>query len=285
MMLQAGAIEQVEVLRETEIGYMVGNEQEEIFLHGNEVAGEIAEGDEIDVFLYHDHKGRLTATMKTPLITTEDFGWVEVVKVSKGLGVFVDIGVSKDILIPGDEFSGFFGVWPQEGDELYCRLKLTGRDRLIALPAQDEDMQELAVAATQSMFNKNVNARVYRAIRTGSFILTDEHFLGFIHESERKQEPRIGERVTGRIIAVKEDGTVNVSLLPRKQEGMDEDAQALYEYMEGRGGAMPFSDQSAPEDIKERFRMSKGAFKRALGKLMKEGKVYQEEDWTYFKRD
>ncbi|GAA3329676.1 hypothetical protein GCM10020331_079020 [Ectobacillus funiculus] len=46
--------------------------------------------------------------MKTPLITTEDFGWVEVVKVSQGLGVFVDIGVSKDILIPGDEFSGFF---------------------------------------------------------------------------------------------------------------------------------------------------------------------------------
>ena len=39
--------------------------------------------------------------------------------------------------------------------------------------------------------------------------------------------------------------------------------------MEERGGAMPFWDKSHPEDIKERFNMSKAAFKRALGKLMK----------------
>ena len=65
---------------------------------------------------------------------------------------------------------------------------------------------------------------------------------------------------------------------------MDEDAQVLYDYMESRGGVMPFWDKSYPEDIRERFNMSKAAFKRALGKLMKEGKVYQEEGWTYFKR-
>jgi uncharacterized protein len=29
--------------------------------------------------------------------------------------------------------------------------------------------------------------------------------------------------------------------------------------------------------------MSKAAFKRALGRLMKEGKVYQENGWTYKK--
>lgn len=104
MYLQLGSIEQVTVLRETEIGYMVGNEEEEIFLHKNELAGEIAEGDTIDVFLYLDHQNRISATMKEPIITTHDWNWVKVVEVIPSLGVFVDIGVSKDILIPLDEF-------------------------------------------------------------------------------------------------------------------------------------------------------------------------------------
>lgn len=83
---------------------------------------------------------------------------------------------------------------------------------------------------------------------------------------------------------MKDDGTINISLLPRKEEGMEDDAAVIYAYMEERGGAMPFWDKSHPEDIKERFNMSKAAFKRALGKLMKEEKVYQEEGWTYFKK-
>ncbi len=67
-------------------------------------------------------------------------------------------------------------VWPEVGDELYCTLKLTNRDRLIALPARDSDMQEIVVDATPSMRNKNVNGRVYRSLQVGSFVLTDEHF-------------------------------------------------------------------------------------------------------------
>ncbi|MFD3447315.1 S1 RNA-binding domain-containing protein [Microbacteriaceae bacterium 4G12] len=285
MKLQVGSIVNVSVLRETEIGYMVGTETEEVFLHRNEVAGEIAEGDTIDIFVYQDHKERLTSTMKTPLITTSDYNWVPVVKIKSGLGVFIDIGVSKDILVPEEEMPGFKGIWPKEGDEIYCRLKATRQGRLIGIRAKDEDIEEIAVAATPSMFNKNVNGRVYKSLRVGAFILTDEHFLGFVHETERKKEPRLGERVTGRIIHVKEDGTINISLLPRKQEGMEDDAETIYNYMESRGGAMPFGDKSDSEDIKERFHMSKAAFKRALGKLMKEDKVYQEEGWTYIKKE
>lgn len=274
----------VTVLRETEIGYMVGNEAEQVFLHKNEVIGEIEEGDSILTFLYYDHQGRVTATMKTPYVTTEGYSWAKVVKVVKRTGVFVDIGVSKDILVPFDELPGFIGVWPEEGDELYCRLKETHTNRLIAIVASPEICKENAVKATPSMLNKSISGRVFRTMHVGSSVYTDEHFIAFLHSSERKQEPRLGERVTGRVIDVKEDGTINISLLPLKQEGMDTDAEFIYLYMEGRGGAMPFWDKSSPEDISERFGMSKAAFKRALGKLMKEEKVYQEEGWTYFKK-
>jgi uncharacterized protein len=90
---------------------------------------------------------------------------------------------------------------------------------------------------------------------------------------------------SGRIIDVKEDGTINVSLLGRKQETQDTDAKRIYDYLMSRNGAMPYSDKSMPEDIQERFGLSKAAFKRALGKLMKEGKVYQEGFWTYAKKE
>jgi predicted RNA-binding protein (virulence factor B family) len=59
----------------------------------------------------------------------------------------------------------------------------------------------------------------------------------------------------------------------------------IYDYLVSRNGAMPFNDKSMPEDIQERFQLSKGAFKRALGKLLKEGKIYQEGVWTYLKKD
>lgn len=283
-MLKRGSIETVTVIRETDIGYMVGNDTEEVFLHKNEVMGEIAEGDSISVFLYYDHQGRVAATMKTPYVTTEAYSFAKVVKVIPRTGVFVDIGVSKDILVPEDELPGFKGVWPKEGDELYCRLKATHTDRLIAVVATPEIFNEASVSATPSMLNKSVSGRVFRTMHVGSNVFTDEHFIGFIHQSQRKDEPRFGERITGRIIDVKEDGTVNISLLPRKQEGIEADSEFIYLYMEGRGGAMPFWDKSLPEDIQERFGMSKAAFKRALGKLMKDEKVYQEEGWTYFKK-
>ena len=98
-------------------------------------------------------------------------------------------------------------------------------------------------------------------------------------------EPRLGEKVEGRIIDIKEDGTINVSLLARKEEALDLDAERIYEYLLSRNGAMPFSDKSMPEEIQERFQLSKGAFKRALGKLLKEGQIYQEDNWTYVKKD
>lgn len=93
-------------------------------------------------------------------------------------------------------------------------------------------------------------------------------------------EPRLGEEVEVRVIAVKEDSSLNGSLLPRKHERLGQDAEAVFAYLQSVGGKMPFGDKSAPEEITEMFHMSKGAFKRALGTLMKAGKVKQQDGWT-----
>ncbi|WP_297991079.1 S1 RNA-binding domain-containing protein, partial [uncultured Anoxybacillus sp.] len=211
------------------------------------------------------------------------YGWVEVVDVVPQLGVFVHIGIEKDILLSIDDLPSLPTLWPEKGDELYCSLQVDKRGRLLAKLADEETMKQISVPAPASAFNTNVRGRIYRLIKAGSFLITEVGYIGFIHESQRRREPRLGELVEGRVIAVKEDGTINVSLLPRKQESLQTDAETIYNYLESRGGAMPYSDKSDPEDIQARFHMSKAAFKRALGRLMKEEKVYQQDGWTYIK--
>jgi predicted RNA-binding protein (virulence factor B family) len=280
-----GEVTTLTVKREVPFGYFLTNGKEEVLLRKSETEIPLTIDDNVTVFLYHDHQGRLCATTTKPKITSDTYDWVEVVDVVPKLGVFVNIGISKDVLVSVDDLPPLPSLWPQRGDELYCSLKTDKRGRLLAQLATDEIVKEIAVKAPESSFNQNIRGRVYRLIKVGAFIISDVGYLGFIHESQRRREPRLGEVVEGRIIGVKEDGTVNVSLLPRKHESIDEDAEAIYRYMESRGGAMPYSDKSDPDDIQTRFHMSKAAFKRALGRLMKEKKVYQENGWTYIVKD
>lgn len=272
------------VARIAEYGYFLTDGEEDVLLHLNDTDQTFEEGDEAEVFLFVDSRGRLTATTVLPKVSVGNYGWVPVADVKDGIGVFLDIGISKDILLGEEDLPVVKTVWPQKGDLLYITLRVNRNNMIYARMATDPVIQAISVTATRSDFNKNVHGYIYRTARVGSWIITAEGFRGFIHESQRRTEPRIGEKVEGRIIDVKEDGSVNISLLPRKQEVLDEDAEKIMDYLELRNGAMPYHDKSMAEDIQERFGMSKGSFKRALGRLMKEEKIYQEDNWTYKKQ-
>lgn len=273
------------VARKAAFGYFLTDGNDDVLLHFNQAKQELEEGDEVEVFLFVDSEGRVSASTNIPEIAVGHYGWVKVTDTNPRIGVFLNIGLPKDILLGIDDLPVHKSVWPTIGDLVYITLKLSSNNLLYAKLATDPIIESISVKATRQDFNKNVQGHIYRTAKVGSWIYTIEGFKGFIHESQRGQEPRLGEKVEGRIIDVKEDGTVNVSLLARKAESQDIDSERIYEYLLSRNGAMPYSDKSMPEDIQERFNLSKGAFKRALGKLMKEGKAYQEGSWTYVKKD
>jgi len=282
-----GQVINLTVEREAAFGYFLSNDEveEDVLLHKNDTDREFAEGDEVDVFLYTDSQGRIAATTTIPTITVGRYDWAKVSSVKSDLGVFINIGINKDILLGIDDLPVHRSVWPVEGDLVYITLRVNRNNRIYARLATDPIIEEKMIPATRKDFNKNIQGHIYRTAKVGSWIYTAEGFKGFIHESQRKIEPRLGQKVEGRIIDIKEDGTINVSLIPRKQESLMDDSERVHHYLMSRNGAMPYWDKSMPEDIEERFQMSKGAFKRALGKLMKEGKVYQEEGWTYSKEN
>lgn len=283
MALEAGTIATLHVKNRQEYGWFLEDEEEEaVLLHNSEVRDGFEPNEPVEVFLYQDHDGRMAATMDRPLITLGEYGWVEVVgEEMRQLGIFVNIGISKDALVSEDDLPYKFEVRPVEGDKLYCTLKLDKNGRLFAKPATEEKIWDIAKRANKTDMNKDFTGIVYRTGKAGTWIITDDMHRAFLHPSEREDEPRVGQTVTGRIVDVHDDGSVNVSLLGRRTERQKDDAESIYDYLMIRGGKMPYWDKSLPEEIEKRFGISKGAFKRALGKLMKEGKAYQEDGWTY----
>jgi predicted RNA-binding protein (virulence factor B family) len=278
--LTPGMIEYLTVERVIDTGYVLKVENQEVLLHKNEAKEELQKGQETQVFLYEDKKGQLIASMTIPEVTLASYDWVQVVDVVAELGVFVHIGLPKDILVSKDDLPLLQEVWPKRGDRLFVKLDHDRRGKLIAKPVTEDIIDQERDQAPKELLNQTKSGHIYRASKIGSFLITEDGFRGFIHQNERKQEPRLGQLVNGRIIDVKDDGTLNMSLRPLILESRDQDAQELLDIIEKSGGKIPFTDKSSPDEIRETFKLSKAGFKRAMGKLLKEKKVVQENGFT-----
>jgi len=279
--LKSGEVVTLTVLEQQASKWILTNGVEELPLNASEVTEPLTVGDRLEVFLFVDRRGDLAATTAIPAFTQGEYGWARVLKVVEREGAFVDIGTSREVLVRAEDLPALKEVWPEPGDHLFMTLRPDRNGDLFGRLATEEKISELYEGAFEDMHNKNILARPYRLLPIGTFLLGVEvPYRIFVHESERNNEPRLGQDVVVRIIDVKDDGSMNGSLLPRKHERLSNDAQQILNYIQDVGGKMPFGDKSSPEEIQEMFNMSKGAFKRALGTLMKAGKVKQQDGWT-----
>lgn len=279
--LKSGSTAKLEVIEREGSRWVLDGNQEEIMMNVSDADENVQIGDVVEVFLYVNRRKELTATMQMPNMTFGTFGWARVIRSEPREGVYVDIGSSFEVLVNGADLPQIKKLWPQIGDELYMTLRTDLGGNIFGRLATEERVLEVVSEADTSLFNANLKARAYRLLPVGSFMLTiPENYRIFVHESEQKAEPRLGEEVDVRVIDVHNDGTLNGSLLPRVEERLSGDAEVVYTYLMDIGGKMPFTDKSSPEEIKEMFDMSKGSFKRALGHLMKHRKIVQEDGWT-----
>ncbi|WP_424475318.1 CvfB family protein [Oceanobacillus kimchii] len=278
--LPLGSIVTMKVLRKIDTGYVLTAFGEEALLHNKETEEQLEIDQEVDVFLYTDKQGKIISSARLPFITVGIYDWAEVVGVIPRLGVFVSIGIVKDILVSKDDLPLYRDTWPKSGDRLFITLKVDKKGRLLAVPAEENIIANEVFAAPENIIHDKVRGTVYHTEKEGAALLTTEGHRGFIHHTERKEEPRVGQVVEGRVIAVKEDGSINISLRPLKQDSLDEDADLILKHLKDNHGTIPFHDKSEPEEIRATFQISKAAFKRALGRLLKEGKVKQENGQT-----
>lgn len=288
MSLVAGTIVSLEVAREVSpYGFFLTNGEEDVLLHYTELTSEIEPGDMVEVFIFFDTEDRLAATMKKPYLTLGELAKLTVADVHPRLGCFLEMGLGRQLLLPIRQLPELRELHPQVGDSVFVIMEHDKQGRLRAKLAREEELSKLTFHAPTVWANQWMDAIVYRVLRMGTFVIVEGGVLGFgaigmIHASERHEHLRLGQHIKVRVTHVREDGRVNLSLAPLKQVGRDEDSEKLLEFLKERpGGGMPYSDATPPDIIKSRFGISKSAFKRALGKLMKEGLVTQKENWTY----
>jgi uncharacterized protein len=286
MELKPGIIVQLKVARKADFGYFLTNEQqsiEDVLLHNRQVTEPIEVGDTLEVFLFHDHQGRLSATMEKPIVSLGKMAWLKVVSVNERDGVFLYNGIDRDLFLSMDDLGSDRSLWPKVGEQVPVSLIYDKKGRLMGRLLRGTPIEETSTQAPKTILNEEVTGTIYSFAEKGVFVFTEEGYIAFLHFNETEDELHLGKVVTGRVTFVRDDGKINMSMQPKAHERRHDDADKIYQFLLKREGGMPYTDKSDPMIIKQKFDMSKGSFKRALGKLLKDGKIYQKDGWTFKK--
>ncbi len=221
--------------------------------------------DLVDVFLYRDSEDRLIATTQEPALTLGETALLTV-KDTGPIGAFLDWNLEKDLLLPFHE--QLYKV--EKGDKVLVALYLDKSSRLCAT------MNLYDYLRTDSPFEKDdvITGRVYNSIpKFGVYVAVEDRFSGMIPAKEVHKPMKPGTVVEARITWVHSDGKLDLSLQKKTSLQMDEDAAKIYQRLQEAGGFLPFHDKTDKETIQKEFQISKNAFKRAIGRLLKDGKI------------
>lgn len=219
----------------------------------------------VRVFLYKDSEDRPIATTTMPPLTLGKVAVLPVKEVSK-IGAFLSWGLAKDLLLPYKEQTTKLHA----GDNVLVALYL---DKSARLCATSKVYQYLRTDSEYKV-NDTVSGVVYETIDAfGAYVAVDNCFSAMIPKKELFTSLKIGDFVEGRVAEVLPDGKLTLSLRKQIHLQLDEDAAHVYDELVKAGGFLPYHDKSSPEELKDRFALSKNAFKRAIGHLMKEGKI------------
>lgn len=275
-----GDVVTLKAVRASEMGVFLdagtGNTDDDILLHKLQQSGEVRVGDSVKVYLYLDPHGRLTASMKLPKMREGQLGYVKVLSVTRD-GGFVDIGAERGVFLPYSQMRGH--VSP--GQLVWVKLYRDKTGRQAVSMRVEKEMQKASKSAEGIKVGDTVTGTVYNILPEGFFIFTNQRFLGFLHRSEVPGgRLDFGQEITARVAYIREDGRLNLSMRQQKEHAMVADAEDILAFLKKRGGKMPYCDDTPMEIIKEKFGISKAAFKRALGRLLRQGLIRQEEGWT-----
>ena len=268
--MRLGEKQVLTVVKIVDFGVYLGSDEERVLLPKKQVPEGIEAGDPVEVFLYKDSSDRMIATTKEPKITLGQLAVLEVADVGR-IGAFLDWGLEKDLLLPFKEQT----VKVEKGDRCLVSLYVDKSGRLCAT------MKVYPLLQTDSPYKKNdmVRGTVYEISRDfGVFVAVDNKYSALIPRREVYGRMFIGQQIEARVTDVKADGKLDLSVRGRIPEQMDEDARIIMERISKNGGFLPFTDKAEPERIKAEFGMSKAAFKRAAGRLLKQGRITIDEN-------
>lgn len=268
MRIQIGMRQNLTVVKKVEFGIYLapeGNREEKVLLPAKQVPEGIGLGDGLEVFVYRDSKDRLICTTSIPALCLGEVAVLKVAQIGK-VGAFLDWGLEKDLFLPFREQTRQVG----EGESIPVALYVDKSGRLCAT------MKLYRYLRTDSPYQKDdrVGGYLYEISRQfGAFVAVDNRYSALIPSRELFGEWKVGDWVEGRVSAVHEDGKLDLSVREKAYRMINSDAEKILDVMEGFGGSLPFNDKASPEVIRREMQMSKNEFKKAVGHLLKSGKI------------
>lgn len=267
--MKLGEFQFLQVVKCVDFGVYLAEEPEDstrVLLPKKQVPPDTQLGDEIEVFLYKDSKDRLISTVRKPKLTLGGCAALKVLSIGS-IGAFLDWGLEKDLFLPFKEMTREV----RKGDEVLVTLYIDKSRRLCA------SMKELYERLSQdSPYQKGdlVTGRIYEfSNHFGTFVAVDDRYSAMIPSHEDCSMLKIGDVIQARVTNVKPDGKLDVTRREKAYIQMDADAQKVLEVLDAYAGVLPFNDKASPEVIQREMKMSKNAFKRAVGRLYKERKI------------
>ncbi len=268
-MIRLGEKQTLYVVKKVEFGVYLspekGNQEEKVLLPIKQAPQDSNPGDALEVFVYRDSEDRLIATVREPKLVMGQVAELTVVQLGK-IGAFLDWGLEKDLFLPFKQQRGSV----KEGDQVLVSLYIDKSSRLCATMNVYENLR------TDSPYGAEdtVTGRVYEiSDNFGAFVAVDNLYSGLIPKRELYGRVGLGDEVRARVVQVREDGKLTLSIRDKAYLQMDVDAQEILALIDSYDGVLPFTDKSAPEVITHETGMSKNEFKRAVGRLLKEGKI------------
>ena len=267
-MIQLGEIQTLQIVKKVEFGVYLGdgiNPEEKVLLPKKQVPDGAQMGDPVQVFVYRDSKDRMIATVNRPYITIGEIASLKVADVTK-IGAFMDWGLEKDLLLPYKEQT----TKVEKGKTYLVRLYIDKSDRLCAT------MKLYGHLSNQSPYHLNdkVSGTIYEISNNfGAFVAVDDKYDALIKKQQLFADVKVGDQVEARVVRIHDNGKLDLSIRKKAYKQMDDDAQMILDALMEQGGKLALHDKSNPEDIKRELGMSKNGFKRAVGHLLKEGKI------------
>lgn len=266
--LKIGQVNRLEIIKERSVGYFFdGGEAGDILMPKRHQPEHCEVGDELDVFVFHDSEGRLTATVKHPVARVGEVAWLQVVGFHRA-GAFLDWGLTKDLLVPPWEQAE-----PMELDQYYAvRIFLDPYERILG-SSRLEGIQESSDGRFKA--GQAVDLLIVADTELGFKAIVNHSHWGILYHSEVFQTLQLGQKLKGYIQRIRPDQKIDLSLNPPGYNAsqMDQLGQQILTQIEAHGGLLPLTDKSSPEAIREAFGVSKKNFKQAVGKLYKARRI------------
>lgn len=264
-MLQIGTYNQLTITRITASGAVFASAEGDVLLPLRLLPKGAEPGSQLNVFVYIDSDGRLTATTKRPRAVVGEFALLKVVETTT-VGSFLDWGLEKDLLLPfGEQMEPV-----RRGNQVLVRIFLHGSGRIAASAKLDK----FIIPADDSVAEgAEVELLVYTFTDLGAKVIINNRFGGLIFHTEMVVKPVCGERLRGFVKKIRDDGKVDVTLRKGGASEAAEDRDKVLAALATHDGFLPLTDKSSPEAIAALLRLSKKSFKKAVGGLYKEGTV------------